>query len=75
MFFLTQYGFVVTGTDFSPKLLDIARAKTKKEKLDIRFIDGDMRRLKVGKFDAVITIFNAIGHLTTDDFENAIKNI
>ena len=75
VFFLTKSGFIVNGADFSPKLLDIARAKAKKEKLDISFIDGDMRTLKVGKFDAVITIFNAIGHLTTDDFEKAIKNI
>ncbi|MEM6338495.1 MAG: class I SAM-dependent methyltransferase, partial [Pseudomonadota bacterium] len=75
VFFLTKFGFIVTGADFSPKLLDIARAKAKKEKLDINFIDGDMRILKVGKFDAVITIFNAIGHLTIDDFENAIRNI
>ncbi|MEM6339161.1 MAG: class I SAM-dependent methyltransferase, partial [Pseudomonadota bacterium] len=35
VFFLTKFGFIVTGADFSPKLLDIARAKAKKEKLDI----------------------------------------
>lgn len=75
VFFLTKSGVAVTGADFSPKLLDIARAKAKKEKLYIRFIEGDMRTLKVGKFDAVITIFNAIGHLTKDDFKIAIKNI
>ncbi len=75
VFFLTKSGAAVTGADFSQKLLDIARAKAKKEKLDIRFIDGDMRTLQVGKFDAVITIFNAIGHLTKDDFKKAIKNI
>lgn len=34
-----------------------------------------MRTLNVGQFDAVITIFNAIGHLTKADFEKAIRNI
>lgn len=75
VFFLTKLGFEVTGADFSPKLLDIARRKSKRKKIDIRFIDGDMRTLQVGKFDAVITIFNAIGHLNKDDFKKAIKNI
>lgn len=34
-----------------------------------------MRTLKVGQFDAVITIFNAIGHLTKKDFSKALNNI
>ncbi len=34
-----------------------------------------MRTMQAGKFDAVITIFNAIGHLTRSDFEKAMKNI
>ncbi len=42
---------------------------------NLTFIDGDMRNVKVGKFDAVITIFNAIGHLTKADFEKALQNI
>jgi len=42
---------------------------------NITFIDGDMRNLHAGKFDAVITIFNAIGHLIKADFEKALQNI
>lgn len=34
-----------------------------------------MRTINVGKFDAVITIFNAIGHLTKTGFEKAMRNI
>jgi hypothetical protein len=30
---------------------------------------------KAGKFDTVITIFNAIGHLTKYDFEKSMRNI
>jgi ubiquinone/menaquinone biosynthesis C-methylase UbiE len=65
----------VTGADFSPDLLNQARNKAVREKLDINFIDGDMRSLQVGSFDAVITIDNAIGHLTKVDFEQAMCNI
>ncbi|USO02269.1 MAG: class I SAM-dependent methyltransferase [Alphaproteobacteria bacterium] len=75
VFFLTNLGYKVAGSDFSPKLLNIARQKAQTMDCDILFIDGDMRTLKVGEFDAVITIFNAIGHLTKSDFEVAIRNI
>ena len=34
-----------------------------------------MRNFYVGKFDAVITIFNSVGHLTKLDFEKAMRNI
>lgn len=72
---LARLGYEVIGSDFSPGLLTLARDKAAKEKLLIQFIDGDMRTLQVGKFDAVITIDNAIGHLIKDDFELAIRNI
>jgi ubiquinone/menaquinone biosynthesis C-methylase UbiE len=75
VFFLTQRGYQVTGADFSPALLEQARERARNENMNVCFIDGDMRTLHVGKFDAVITIFNAIGHLTKPDFEIALKNI
>lgn len=75
VFYLAKYGYKVIGSDFSPELLNIARKKAKEQNLDIEFIDGDMRFLKVGSFDAVITMFNAIGHLNKEDFAKAIKNI
>lgn len=68
-------GFDVVGSDINAKMLKIARAKAKQENLDIKFIKGDMRTTKAGQFDAVVTIFNAIGHLTKSDFKKAIKNI
>lgn len=72
---LAKHGYKVTGADISPALLDIAREKAQKEKIDVRLIDGDMRTLKVGCFDAIVTIFNAIGHLTKTGFEKALRNI
>lgn len=75
VFWLAKRGFKVTGVDFSPALLKIARNKAQKEKITVKLIKGDMRTIKVGQFDAVITIFNAIGHLTKTDFAKAIKNV
>jgi len=75
VFWLTKKGFEVVGSDINEKMLKIARSKAKKENLKITFIKGDMCTLQVGKFDAVITIFNAIGHLTKADFEKAMQNI
>ena len=75
VFYLNERGYEVIGNDFSPALLDIARGKAKDKNRTITFIDGDMRSVKVGKFDAVITIFSAIGHLSKTDFEITLKNI
>lgn len=75
VFYLIKHGYEVTGADFSPALLEIARAKAKKAKIKVQFIDGDMRTLKTEKYDAVITIDNAVGHLTKPDFEKSMRNI
>jgi len=72
---LAKHGFKVTGSDLSSSLIKIAKSKAQQEKIDVVFLQGDMRDIKVGAFDAVITIFNAIGHLTKSDFEIAIKNV
>ena len=75
VFYLIKHGYEVTGSDFSPELLQQARAKAKKAGLNLTFIDGDIRNVKVGKFDAVITIFSAVSHLTKSGFAKAIRNI
>ncbi len=75
VFYLAERGYEVVGSDFSPALIKIARNKAVKAGRNIIFLDGDMRDLHVGKFDAVITIFNAIGHLAKIDFEKALQNI
>jgi ubiquinone/menaquinone biosynthesis C-methylase UbiE len=43
VFYLAERGYEVIGSDFSPALLDMARAKAKKLNRNITFIDGDMR--------------------------------
>jgi SAM-dependent methyltransferase len=74
VFFLLEHGYHVVGADFSPELLKIARKRARTHNLKVDFIDGDMRTLRVGQFDAVISIFNAVGHLSKAGFSKAIKN-
>lgn len=75
VFHLLAKGYQVTGSDFSDALIQIAHNKALAEKKLVDFIEGDMRTLKAGKFDAVITMFNAIGHLSKSDFAKALRNI
>lgn len=75
VFHLIKRGYNVTGADFSPGLLAIARARARKDKTRVRFIAGDMRTLQVGVFDAVVTIDSAVGHLTKAGFEKSMRNI
>lgn len=73
VFWLAERGYRVIGSDFNQGMLAIARDKAKEKHLDIDFIEGDMRTISVGTFDAVLSIFNAVGHLTKDDFELAMR--
>lgn len=75
VFWLTREGFEVTGVDINAKMLKIAKEKAKQLKMGLNFLKGDMRTTHAGEFDAAITIFNSIGHLTKTDFEIALRNI
>ena len=73
VFWLMDQGFNVTGADINASMLKVAKEKAQGQKVSL--IEGNMCTLKVGTFDAAITIFNAVGHLTKQDFEKAICNI
>lgn len=75
VFWLAKHGYKVVGSDMNAKMLKIAKDKAQKEKLDVKLIKGDVRTTQIGEFDVVITIFNAIGHLTKRDFEKSMRNI
>jgi SAM-dependent methyltransferase len=76
VFFLSKLGYSCIGSDISLKLLDISKEKAKKDNLKIEFIGGDMRSINISrKFDACITMFNAVGHISKTDFQQTMKNI
>lgn len=72
---LKDKGFDVVGSDISGSMLKIAKQKAKLKQLHITFLQEDCRTVYAGKFEAAITIFNSIGHLTRKDFEMTIQNI
>ena len=69
--YLDKKRYNVTASDFSKEMVAIAQKKYSK----IKFKQADMRSANFGNFDAVISIFNAIGHLSKSDFQKAIQNI
>ncbi|MDX1924066.1 MAG: class I SAM-dependent methyltransferase, partial [Rickettsiaceae bacterium] len=75
VFWLVEAGFEVVGNDISRSMLKIAKQKAKLKQPQIKFLQGDCRTVHAGQFDAAITIFNAIGHLTREDFKLTIQNI
>lgn len=75
VFYLVKHGYEVTGVDINKKMLTIAENKAREQRVDVKFVLGDVRISQCGKYDAVITVFNAIGHLTKSDFAKALINI
>lgn len=75
VFWLAKKGYQVTGSDINAKMLKVATEKIKQNQLPVKLLKGDVRTLQAGEFDAIITIFNAVGHLTKADFEKAMQNI
>lgn len=75
VFWLIGQGYKVTGSDLSKQLLAVAKKKALDKKVKVRFLHGDMRDIQIGKFDAVITIANAIGHVTKAGFTKTVKNV
>lgn len=75
VFWLTKAGLNVVGSDINHSMIKIAKQKAKDKNLNIKFLKEDCRTIRAGQFDAVITIFNAIGHLTRADFQQTMQNI
>ncbi len=77
VFSLTKRGYEVTGSDINERMLQVARKKAQESfpGLVSRLHHADMRFVRLGQYDAVISMFNAVGHLTREDFELAMHHI
>lgn len=71
---LAKQGFQVTASDLSQDMIDIARAKAQNLDIDIDFHLADMRNVSVGKFDAILSLFNSVGHLPSEGLSEMIHN-
>ncbi len=71
---LAKIGYEVTASDLSQHMIDIAAAKARAEKLPIVFHCEDMCDISIGTFDAIVSMYNAIGHLETPRFLQTARN-
>ncbi len=65
----------VVANDLSSEMLAIAKKKARRYGVKIRFANQDMRTIRAGRFDAAISMFNAIGHLSREGFRKALLNV
>lgn len=74
---LARRGYRVVGLDASPQMLEIAREKAKKMRIDVVFKLGDMRKLDFNEeFDAVTCFFSSLGYnLSDEDIMNTLKGV
>ncbi len=70
---LARLGGKVTGIDFSPNNIKVAKIHSKKNKLKVNYIYKDIEKSKLDeKFD-IILMFEVLEHL--DDWKKTIKNL
>lgn len=68
---LARKGFIVDGIDLDSEMIKAGKKKAKSENLDIKFIQGNMKDIKVifsdKKYDLVYCIGNSLVHLDNED--------
>jgi SAM-dependent methyltransferase len=60
---LARRGYEVTGVDLSPFMLDVARKRAAEAGVQVRWLEGDMRRPIPGEsFDVILNLFTSFGY-------------
>ncbi len=74
---MAKQAFEVTGVDQSPQMLALARRKAKTEKVQVPFLQMDIRQLKMEtKFDLVTCWFDSLNYITDyDDLKLTFQGI
>lgn len=63
-----QKGFKVTAVDLSENLLKVARQDAKEAKVNINFVQSDIRNFCISsKFDLVVNLFTSFGYFENDE--------
>ena len=63
---LAKRGYDMTGVDYSPEMLDVARNNAEKQGCDILWLCQDMREFELyGTVDMAVCCLDCINHLTT----------
>lgn len=73
---LAKLGYQVTGIDATADFLDIASQKAMEAKVDVVFVQQDMRELNYQeKFDAVINMFAAFGYFSDEENAQVLQRV
>lgn len=74
--YLAKEGFDVTGVDFSPTAIEMARKNAKPEGVKVEFIQDDLTRLKhvKGTFDFLVD-YGALNDLNRQDRDSYVMNV
>ncbi len=73
---LAKKGYKVTGIDLSGSLLKLASKRAKEEGVKIKLYKKDMKKFKVGKFDAAYIMFSSILHMNKEkDLVSHFKSV
>lgn len=78
---LAKRGYKITGIDLSSKMLRIAKRKAEDKKIEIDFVQGDIRNIDLNKtFDAAISMFAVISYQIRNKdlaltFESTFKHL
>jgi SAM-dependent methyltransferase len=74
---LARRGFKVTGVDRTTTYLDSASKLAKKARLDIEFVNEDMRKfVRPRAFDSIICLFTSFGYFDNpDDDKRVVQNM
>lgn len=72
---LASRGYDMTGIDFSPEMLDIARNLADEEGHDVLWLCQDMRKFELyGTVDAAVSCLDCLNHLTNyDDLKKCLS--
>ena len=72
---LKKNGFDVTGVDYSQDMLNVAQEKSYQEKLNIKYLKGDMKSLKtLNKVDFITVINDGINYIENKYLLKTFKN-
>ena len=67
-FFLKEKGYKVTGIDNSKEMLSVAKSKITSKSSTLKFVQGDIRNVRLGKqYDVIISLFHAMSYQITNE--------
>jgi SAM-dependent methyltransferase len=72
----TALGHAVTGVDFTPGFLEIARREAQELRLPTKFIHADMRNIDfLQEFDNVLLLFTSFGYFEDHENQKVLKKV